>query len=211
MKALTIRQPWATLIACGAKTIETRGWSTRYRGPLLIHAGKAPPHAGRIESSDWWVSRAAWCEHGWRMTASPSHEDPPIDLPLGAVVAVAELVDVLPIVDDSDPTPAGEHIGAWSDPSGAPVLWHAGPSQYVDVDGCGHYEDQREAHPIDDQLPFGDFTPGRFGWLLDNVRPLTQPIPAKGRQGLWTPGPTMQAVAEHRAPVPSVLTPKETP
>ena len=43
MKALTIRQPWASLIAAGMKTIETRGWSTRYWGPLLIHAGKTKP------------------------------------------------------------------------------------------------------------------------------------------------------------------------
>ena len=40
MKALTITQPWATLIAIGAKRFETRGWSTPYRGPLAIHAGK---------------------------------------------------------------------------------------------------------------------------------------------------------------------------
>ncbi len=43
MKALTIRQPWASLIAAGVKTIETRSWSTRYRGPLAIHAGKHKP------------------------------------------------------------------------------------------------------------------------------------------------------------------------
>ena len=40
MKALTILQPWATLIAVGAKKVETRSWATNYRGPLAIHAGK---------------------------------------------------------------------------------------------------------------------------------------------------------------------------
>lgn len=40
MKALTLHQPWASLIAAGVKTIETRSWSTRYRGPLAVHAGK---------------------------------------------------------------------------------------------------------------------------------------------------------------------------
>ena len=34
VKALTLTQPWATLVAIGAKRIETRSWSTRYRGPL---------------------------------------------------------------------------------------------------------------------------------------------------------------------------------
>ncbi len=38
MHALSVRQPWASLIATGRKTIETRTWSTGYRGPLLICA-----------------------------------------------------------------------------------------------------------------------------------------------------------------------------
>lgn len=42
MKALTLWQPWASLVACGAKRYETRGWSTKYRGPLLICAAKRP-------------------------------------------------------------------------------------------------------------------------------------------------------------------------
>lgn len=40
MKAISIRQPWASLIANGTKTIETRTWSTDHRGPLLICASK---------------------------------------------------------------------------------------------------------------------------------------------------------------------------
>ena len=42
MKALSLRQPWASLIADGRKTIETRTWRTRYRGPLAIHASARP-------------------------------------------------------------------------------------------------------------------------------------------------------------------------
>ena len=38
MKTLSIRQPWATLIVEGHKDIENRRWSTKFRGPLLIHA-----------------------------------------------------------------------------------------------------------------------------------------------------------------------------
>ena len=40
MKALSIRQPWAWLIIHGGKDIENRTWKTKYRGPVLIHAGK---------------------------------------------------------------------------------------------------------------------------------------------------------------------------
>lgn len=41
MKVLTIKQPWATLIAEGLKEYEFRTWSTKYRGDILIHAGKS--------------------------------------------------------------------------------------------------------------------------------------------------------------------------
>ena len=40
MKVLTIRQPYASLILSGRKTIEFRSWPAKYRGPLAIHAGK---------------------------------------------------------------------------------------------------------------------------------------------------------------------------
>lgn len=42
MKALSIRQPWANLIASGTKTMETRTWATSYRGELLIVSSKYP-------------------------------------------------------------------------------------------------------------------------------------------------------------------------
>jgi len=41
LKIITIKQPWATLIAEGYKQYEFRSWKTKYRGPLLIHTGKA--------------------------------------------------------------------------------------------------------------------------------------------------------------------------
>lgn len=40
MKVITIKQPFATLIAEGLKEYEFRTWKTKYRGELLIHAGK---------------------------------------------------------------------------------------------------------------------------------------------------------------------------
>lgn len=32
---------------------------------------------------------------------------------------------------------------------------------------------------------FGDYTPGRYAWILEDVQPLKEPIPANGKQGLW--------------------------
>jgi hypothetical protein len=46
MKALSIRQPWAWLIVNGHKDVENRDWVTKFRGPLLIHAGLKFDHDG---------------------------------------------------------------------------------------------------------------------------------------------------------------------
>ena len=40
MKAITIHQPWATLLVTGEKLYETRSWHTAHRGQLLVHAAK---------------------------------------------------------------------------------------------------------------------------------------------------------------------------
>lgn len=42
MKALSVKQPWANMIASGEKTIETRTWMTPYRGQVLIVSSKQP-------------------------------------------------------------------------------------------------------------------------------------------------------------------------
>ena len=47
MKALTLTQPWASLMALRAKTIETRSWYTTYRGEIVIHAAKGFPRHAR--------------------------------------------------------------------------------------------------------------------------------------------------------------------
>jgi hypothetical protein len=51
MKALSLLQPWASLVVMGLKTIETRSWSTNFRGELLIHASNGK--AGEILANDF--------------------------------------------------------------------------------------------------------------------------------------------------------------
>ncbi len=46
MKALSLRQPWAWLVAEGYKDVENRTWATRFRGAFLIHAAKTFDQAG---------------------------------------------------------------------------------------------------------------------------------------------------------------------
>ena len=53
MKALSIQEPWASLIIAGKKTIELRTWRTHYRGPILIHrSGKGGGIVGVAEIVD---------------------------------------------------------------------------------------------------------------------------------------------------------------
>lgn len=52
MRALSIKQPWAELIASGVKTIETRTWATKYRGPLLICSGLCVDATAHFASID---------------------------------------------------------------------------------------------------------------------------------------------------------------
>ena len=49
LRALSLTQPWASLVALGVKSVETRSWQTAYRGPLAIHASWGfPPSARRL-------------------------------------------------------------------------------------------------------------------------------------------------------------------
>ena len=49
MRTLSIRQPWAWLVATGIKPIENRKWTTRYRGPLAIQAARLPAAISEAE------------------------------------------------------------------------------------------------------------------------------------------------------------------
>ncbi|OPA76641.1 2-oxoglutarate dehydrogenase E1 [Paenibacillus selenitireducens] len=77
MKALTIHQPWATLIALREKAFETRGWATKYRGPLAIHAGQKIDR----EACEKEPIRSALAKYGYKAD----------NLPTGAVVATCRI------------------------------------------------------------------------------------------------------------------------
>ena len=81
MKAITLWQPWASLLACGAKEYETRSWATSYRGPIAIHAAAKKP------STIWEAIECIVDE----VRAALGIIDPD-DLPRGCIIATAELV-----------------------------------------------------------------------------------------------------------------------
>ena len=159
MKALTIQQPWASLITMGVKTIETRSWSTKYRGALAIHAG--------LKKADIFENELIWQplldpDRVGRLRTT---------LHLGAVVATCELVDVVPIF-----TVHG--IFAAYGASNRPRVEAEGDEAAYSKSGDGDWQD------ISDQVPYGDFSPERFAWILSDIKPI-EPIPVKGHQGLW--------------------------
>lgn len=144
MKAITLTQPWATLVAIGAKRIETRSWSTRYRGPLAIHAGKGLSG----------MTRRAFLD----LCASGKFEEP-----LLKELKEWECRDFYPL-DLFDDLPRGQIIA---------IVW------LID---CFKIDETNQ--PPEPEYSFGDYTPGRFGWRLENVRRM-EPVTAKGALGLW--------------------------
>lgn len=87
MKTLSLTQPFATLVALGEKHVETRSWPTPFRGPIAIHAAKRFPTAERALARTHPAFTSVLAAHGLLRVSA---------LPLGAVVAVAELAHVLP-------------------------------------------------------------------------------------------------------------------
>lgn len=162
MKVLTLTQPWATLVAIGAKKIETRSWATSYRGPLAIHAAKGlgPVHGAkglqrlcdRVEFANALYSAGIYKglppDDGWFNV-----------LPLGAIVAVCYVVNCIT-------------TAAFLESGGVEIR---GP----------HNRLLYEWEPTDQERAFGDYGIGRFAWLLSDIHALPEPIPAKGARGLW--------------------------
>jgi hypothetical protein len=150
MKALSIMQPWATLIAQGAKRIETRSWTTSYRGPLAIHASKGLPG---------WVADVVRSEPQFTAALGNLFDARGRvlgDFTRGCIIATCQLVSVKFI---------GANAEGWD--------W-IGPTGRL------------FSYPITDtERAFGDYTPGRYAWLLADVLPLDAPVPAKGALGLW--------------------------
>lgn len=149
MKALTLLQPWAQLVAVGAKHYETRSWSRDYTGPLAIHAAAAIPGPAKT------FARTALVRASLRGLASE-------DLPLGQVVAVCSMLRCVP---------TSSLIAAF-------------------LPG--------------DESSFGDFTRGRYAFILVSVRQLSQPIPARGRLSFWEWEPPSFLPPEDEAALRSV-------
>src|SRR5690242_18036251 len=98
MRALSLTQPWASLVALGEKSIEPRSWPTAYRGPLAIHASATLPRQAKVLllCVPFYEVLTRGGHHVSHMLMAPPPGVVPHDLPLGAVVAVCRLSDCLP-------------------------------------------------------------------------------------------------------------------
>lgn len=99
IRALTVKQPWATLIASGVKDVENRTWvPSRFAGPVLIHAAAT-------------VDKTAYShEHVGKALFEAVGND---ELPTGAVIAIAGTV-----------RPHRDGIGGHCYPLGEDDCWH---------------------------------------------------------------------------------------
>jgi hypothetical protein len=138
MKVLSLWQPWSSAMAVGIKSIETRSWSTTYRGEVAIHAAKKTSR----ELVDFFNRklligrhRQPFNDHGIYSFSM---------LPLGSVVAIGNLVDCLPV----------EKLVTDFRVNTLEVKW-------------------------------GDYTPGRFGWVFEDIQKLETPFGLRGAQGLF--------------------------
>ncbi len=109
MKALSILQPWASLVVHGHKRIETRGRPTRYRGPLAIHAGR------RFRAAQ----RQRCYQPPFAAGLAAARLGRPVELPRGGVIGLVSLVDCVP---------AGELVAGLD-----------GTERHLGDYGCGQY------------------------------------------------------------------------
>lgn len=121
MKALTIKEPWASLIIEKYKRYEFRSWKTNYRGKILIHAGMSLEKdiANKVENYNLEYYR-------------------------GAIIGEAEIVDCILVDQEFD----------------------------------------KKLKSID-SIVYGNNHVGLYAWKLENIIKYNNPIPVKGRLGLW--------------------------
>lgn len=176
MKAISLWQPYASLIASGFKPFETRDWAPPREligQPIAIHAAKKIDRDsidlaealvfGQFDNQPLCACLSDRLAATMRGTPDPlMGKFGQAVLPIGCVVAIARLDAAFKLGDESDTAarPAAavvERITSRDMPKCFTVA----------------YDD------------FGDYAPGRWAWLLRDVKPITPPVAAKGKQGFF--------------------------
>lgn len=129
--AISVKQPWAALLAAGVKSVEVRTWATRRRGPVLIHASKVPDER----------------PHGWDRITTPELEA--LAAFRGGIIGVGELAECRTYATaEAFAADCGLHLNAaeWFAPprlfgfvfrNPRPIAYHpcSGQTMFFGVDG----------------------------------------------------------------------------
>lgn len=146
-------------MATGAKTIETRHWSTNVRGQVAIHAAQRMVKSELDDLGCYGVWKGALAVYRHHNSGDNTFLR---DLPFGAIVAVGTLTNVLPTRD----APGIDEL-RFAEKAVIPDMIERAGLRWTERD-MGNYES------------------GRFAWLFDDIRPLSEPVPFKGKQGFFT-------------------------
>lgn len=162
MKAITIYQPYASLIAEGHKIYEPRAFYTKYRGPIAIHSARViDPDVFKFMLCP--ISTVLELE---RCGVNAYNVD---NLSRSTIIAMAELVDIWEVEKST--------IG------GEIVL-----RKLKNTDNLHHCQYRPTATTITldrKEAALGDWHKGTYAWEFRNVKALELPIPAKGSPRLW--------------------------
>lgn len=142
MKCISLWQPWASAIMCGAKKIETRSWPA----PDSIIGQRIGIHAAKrlvLHELDEFIDSPAWIEVF-------RHIEP----------FEGDRINIMTRMKIRCNMPRGVVLGT-------AIVSTALPTEQLQGDA------------------FGDFTPGRWGWVLRDVRRFKTPIECVGRQGIF--------------------------
>jgi hypothetical protein len=168
LKAITLYEPWASLMAIGAKRNETRGCRTSHRGDIAIHAAKTTQALAPAIINAY---------HNRGMV-------PPPNTPEALVPAVIDAYHNRGIVPSPDTLGC---IVAVVD------LWDVQPAEKFDT----FRTNDKELIPITkEEFMFGNYNGGCGRWIFRtrNLRRLTTPIPTRGYQSIgWTVPPDVEA------------------
>lgn len=188
MRAMSLHHPWAGRLAEGRKTVETRPrrspWHVAVGQTIAVHSTIKLVRDARacFRVDDCFcpdAEDAEWLDHIVApfevATLCSVHGD---ELVYGALLATARVTHVLPIVEDV------EELGR----EGFACVEHSGDSLYLWLD-----DPEKPDRSLREQLPYGDFTPGRWAVLFDEIVKLPHPIETRGYQGLWTIPPAVAA------------------
>jgi hypothetical protein len=162
VKAISIMQPHASLVAIRAKHNETRSWATKYRGPLVIHASAK---MGRKQKE--LCLQEPFATAIYDLVIDGGGLNPVIEFDLGAIIATCNLVDIYAI---------------------------AGYKDMINVNP--NAEKLLRPFPGEPERSFGDYTPGRYAWILADMRQI-EPIPCKGKLGLWNVPTEIEEMIKH--------------